>query len=191
MTSGIPERDSVDARAPVRELDTEPALSRWIIAGLSLLVLLGVTGVIYFLPNKSHAAGPSALATLNAVLNGTASLFLVAGYVFIRRGDWISHRRCMLTAFGLSCVFLVSYLLHHAQVGSVRFQGAGLVRLVYLTILIPHVILAAVVVPLALLTIYRGWTARIERHKKIARITLPIWLYVSVSGVIVYLMLYA
>src|SRR5690606_36366139 len=100
------------------------------------------------------------------------------------------HRASMVTAFGFSSVFLVTYLLHHAQAGSVRFTGEGWLRVVYLAILVPHILLAAVVVPLALFTIYRGWTNRVALHKKVARITLPIWLYVSVSGVVVYLMLY-
>ena len=96
----------------------------------------------------------------------------------------------MLSAFGVSILFLISYLVYHAQVGSVRFQKTGPIRTVYFAILISHTILAALVPPLAAVTLYRAWTGRFERHRKIARITLPIWLYVSVTGVIVYLMLY-
>ena len=96
----------------------------------------------------------------------------------------------MVTAFVLSSLFLVTYLLHHAQVGSVPFQHEGWIRGVYFAVLVPHVMLAVVIVPLALFTIYRGWTERIAEHRKIARWTLPLWLYVSVSGVAVYLMLY-
>ncbi len=96
----------------------------------------------------------------------------------------------MVSAFALSSLFLVTYLLHHAQVGSVPFQKEGWIRGVYFAVLVPHVALAMVIVPLALFTIYRGWTGRIEKHRKIARWTLPLWLYVSVSGVAVYLMLY-
>jgi len=96
----------------------------------------------------------------------------------------------MLSAFALSSVFLVTYLVHHAQVGSVKYQGEGVLRALYFALLVPHILLAAVVVPLALLTIYRGWTNRITLHRRIARVTLPVWLFVSVSGVIVYFMLY-
>lgn len=96
----------------------------------------------------------------------------------------------MVAAFAMSSLFLVTYLLHHAQVGSVKFQGQGWVRTLYFGLLIPHVLLAAVIVPLALFTLYRGWTGRIARHRAIARYTLPLWLYVSVSGVLVYWMLY-
>ncbi|HEY2406323.1 MAG TPA: DUF420 domain-containing protein [Polyangiaceae bacterium] len=130
------------------------------------------------------------LATLDAILNGTAAICLSIGYYFMRTKQIARHRRAMLTAFVVSVCFLVTYVIHHVQVGSVPFQHAGLVHTLYLAILVPHVILAAVVVPLAVLTLYRGWTEKIALHKRIAKITLPIWLYVSVSGVVVYLMLY-
>ena len=133
---------------------------------------------------------PSPLASLNAVLNACASAFLVAGWVFIRRREKARHRACMLTAFGLSVAFLVGYVAHHVQVGNVPFRGQGWIRPVYFAILIPHVILAAVTVPLALVTLVRALRERFDRHKKIARVTLPIWLYVSASGVVVYFMLY-
>ena len=133
---------------------------------------------------------PSPLATLNAVLNALAACFLVAGYRFVRRGDRQRHKLCMLTAFGLSILFLISYSIHHARVGSVPFRGQGALKAVYLAILAPHVILAAAVVPLALVTLVRALRERFDAHKKLARWTLPIWLYVSVSGVVVYLMLY-
>ena len=133
---------------------------------------------------------PSPLATLNAVLNAAATVFLLAGYACIRRGDRRRHRLCMLTAFGISIAFLISYLVHHARVGSVAFRGHGAIRGVYLAILVPHVLLAATVVPLALVTLVRALRERFAAHRKIARWTLPIWLYVSVSGVVVYWMLY-
>jgi uncharacterized membrane protein YozB (DUF420 family) len=112
------------------------------------------------------------------------------GFVFIKAKNLAWHRRSMLAAFGISSMFLLTYLLHHAQVGSVPFRGTGVLRTVYFALLIPHIILSAAVVPMALLTIYRGWTDRIALHKKIAKWTLPLWLYVSVSGVAVYYMLY-
>ncbi len=133
---------------------------------------------------------PSSLATLNALMNALASVCLVTGYVFIRRGKRQQHRAFMLAAFAFSVAFLIGYLIHHARVGNVPFRGRGWVRPVYFAILIPHVALAAPVVPLALITLARALRGRFDRHKKLARVTLPIWLYVSASGVIVYLMLY-
>jgi putative membrane protein len=133
---------------------------------------------------------PTFLATLNASLNAASTVFLTAGYFFIRRKDVARHRFCMLTAFGISCVFLVSYLIHHARVGSVPFRGPEALRPVYLAVLVPHVILAASVPILAILTIRRALKGDFERHRRLARVTWPIWLYVSVSGVAVYWMLY-
>ncbi len=130
------------------------------------------------------------LPALNAVLNAGAAVLLVWGYTLIRRKRVQSHRKVMLAAFAASCLFLVSYLVYHARVGTVRFQGTGALRAVYLTILATHTVLAAAVPPLAIVTLSRGLTARYDRHRRIARWTLPIWLYVSVTGVVVYLMLY-
>ena len=130
------------------------------------------------------------LPTVNASLNSLSATLLGVGYYFIRRGDQRRHRICMLGAFGSSVVFLVCYLVYHYQVGSIPFQGQGWIRPVYFTILITHVALAATIVPLALLTLYRAWKEQFERHRRIARWTWPIWMYVSVTGVIVYLMLY-
>jgi len=136
------------------------------------------------------SAGPSVLARINVVLNASAGIFLLFGYAFIRRRQIPQHRFCMLSAFGLSSAFLVTYLLHHARVGSVPFRGAGWLRQVYYAILLPHVLLAGVIVPLALFTVYRAWTGKLAAHRRIARITLPLWLFVSISGVVVFLMLY-
>lgn len=130
------------------------------------------------------------LPTLNASLNALASVFLVAGYVMIRSRRIAAHRRCMLSALGTSALFLISYVIYHANAGSVPFRGTGTVRVVYFAVLIPHVILAATILPLALVTTARGLRADYTRHVRIARWTLPLWLYVSVTGVIVYLMLY-
>lgn len=132
----------------------------------------------------------SALPTVNAVLNGSAALCLVAGYGFIRRRRIGWHRAAMISAFVLSMGFLTSYLVYHYQVGSVRFQGTGGVRTAYLSILLTHTVLAAAVPFLAVVTLYRALRGRFARHRRIARWTLPIWLYVSVTGVVVYLMLY-
>ena len=130
------------------------------------------------------------LPALNASLNAVAALFLVAGYAFIKAGRRQAHKRCMLTALTVSALFLVSYVTYHANAGSRPFPGQGVVRVVYFAILIPHVLLAAAVLPLALWTTARGLRAEYDRHVKVARWTLPLWLYVSVTGVIVYLMLY-
>jgi len=130
------------------------------------------------------------LPALNAGLNATSAGLLTLGWFFIRNGRREAHKRAMLAALFCSSVFLVSYLVYHAQVGSVRFRGQGPVRTVYFAILISHTILAVTVVPLALVTLVRALQARFDRHRRIARITLPIWGYVSVTGVIVYWMLY-
>jgi uncharacterized membrane protein YozB (DUF420 family) len=130
------------------------------------------------------------LPAVNAALNSCAAILLVWGYTLIRRKRIAAHRRVMITAFAVSVAFLISYLFYHAQVGSVRFQKTGTIRTVYLSILLTHTVLAAAVPFLAGITLYRGWTGRSEKHRRIARWTLPIWLYVSVTGVIVYWMLY-
>lgn len=130
------------------------------------------------------------LPALNATLNGTSAAFLTCGYVFIRRGQISRHKRCMLGALATSACFLVSYVLYHANAGSRPFPGTGAVRYLYFAILITHVVLAATILPLALITASRGLRAQYTRHVKIARWTLPIWLYVSVTGVVIYVMLY-
>ena len=130
------------------------------------------------------------LPALNATLNGTAAVLLVIAYVFIRRGNITWHKRTMLTAFAVSAMFLTSYVIYHAHAGSKPYPGTGMMRTIYFLVLIPHVLLAAVVLPMALITLSRGLRMDVARHRKIAKLTLPIWLYVSVTGVIVYLMLY-
>ena len=132
----------------------------------------------------------SDLPALNAILNGTSAILLTTGYVLIRRGHRVVHKRCMLAALVTSAAFLTSYLIYHANTGSRPFPGHGAIRLVYFAILITHVILAATIVPLALVTTSRALRDQYERHVKIARWTLPLWLYVSVTGVVIYLMLY-
>ncbi len=132
----------------------------------------------------------SALPAVNAALNGTCTLLLTLGYFFIRRRKIIAHKACMGSAFVTSILFLVSYLTYHYHVGSRPFGGQGAIRVVYFTILISHTILAVAIVPLALVTVYRALKERFDRHVRIARWTLPLWLYVSITGVIVYLMLY-
>ncbi len=132
----------------------------------------------------------SDLPTVNALLNGTAASLLVAGFVLIRTGRRDAHRRVMTAAFACSVLFLVSYLVYHFEAGSVRFRGTGSVRTVYLTILLTHTVLAAIVPFLAVTTLVLARKGRFEAHRRLARVTLPVWLYVSVTGVVIYLMLY-
>jgi uncharacterized membrane protein YozB (DUF420 family) len=130
------------------------------------------------------------LAPLNAILNATAGIMLVAGYVAIR-SRWVRvHRACMISAFAVSVAFFISYCVYHYHVGDVRFGGHGVIRPVYFSILISHVTLAVAIVPLALITLGRALRGRFARHRRIARWTWPIWMYVSVTGVVVYLMVY-
>ena len=132
----------------------------------------------------------SQLPDLNAALNSLSAVFLLAGYRFIRLKNQQAHRRCMLAAFSCSILFLVSYLIYHYQVGSVSFKGQGWIRPVYFIILLTHTILATTVLPLALITLVRALRERFDAHRRIARWTFPIWLYVSITGVVVYMMLY-
>jgi uncharacterized membrane protein YozB (DUF420 family) len=132
----------------------------------------------------------SDLPALNATLNGIAGCLLAAGYVLIRRKRIAAHRACMIAAFVASTLFLISYVVYHAHVGSRPFPGHGAVRVIYFAILITHVILAATIVPMALVTLRRGLRLDVARHRRIARWTWPLWMYVSVTGVVIYLMLY-
>lgn len=132
----------------------------------------------------------SQLPAVNAALNSLSAILLVGGYLFIKSRNIKAHKACMLSAFGSSILFLASYLIYHYQVGSVPFKGQGGIRLVYFTILLTHTLLATTVVPLALVTLFRAFKERFDAHRRIARWTFPIWLYVSVTGVIVYWMLY-
>lgn len=132
----------------------------------------------------------AALPAVNAVLNATSAVLLVAGYLCIRRRLVTQHKLCMLSAFVVSCIFLISYLTLRYYAGMTRFAGQGWVRPVYFTLLTSHTILAAAIVPLALVTLSRALRSRFDRHVRIARWTLPLWLYVSVTGVLVYWILY-
>jgi uncharacterized membrane protein YozB (DUF420 family) len=131
-----------------------------------------------------------ALAPLNSVLNSLAAILLFAGFYNVRRGRIRAHRACMIAACIVSAAFFISYCIFHYKVGDVRFQGHGPVRPVYFSILITHIAMAAAIVPLVLLTLTRALRGRFERHRRIARWTWPIWIYVSISGVVVYLMCY-
>ena len=160
------------------------------VIGVVAALVVVVVGVLLLGHRPQATAGGSALPTLNASLNGLSAVLLTAGWFCIRRRRVAAHRACMLGALAVSTLFLVSYVVYHATYGSRPFGGQGWVRWVYFPLLISHVVLAAGIVPLALVTVYRALSADVARHRRIARWTLPIWLYVSVTGVLVYLMLY-
>lgn len=132
----------------------------------------------------------SYLPHLNACLNGTSAILLFSGYSFIRARNVVAHRACQIAALVISSLFLTSYLVYHYHHGATPFPGTGIVRPIYFTILLTHTILAIVIVPLITVTFYRAFRGDFVRHRRIARVTLPLWLYVSITGVIVYLMLY-
>jgi putative membrane protein len=180
--------DGTDLRE--RELSAPDARrAAWWIGVLSALAIAVVAVVVYY-PRAPHAVDPSPLPTLIAALNATSAGLLLFGWAAIRRRWVAGHRAAMLSAFGVSCLFLVVYLVHHGRAGSVPFGGPAWLRAPYLALLVPHIVLAALIVPLALTTIYLAWTGRFARHRRVARWTFPVWLYVSVSGVLVYLLLY-
>lgn len=164
----------------------------WIIGIVSLILVLAVAFLILG-PRPEGMAGSldvSALPTLNAALNATAGVLLVAGYVAVRRGRVQGHRAFMLAAFGASAAFLVSYVIYHwFKAGPNVYEGP--LRGLYLAVLLSHILLAAIIVPLALYTLYRGWNMQVDKHRRIARWTFPIWMYVSVTGVIIYWALHA
>lgn len=132
----------------------------------------------------------SDLPALNATLNGIATVLLLAGWWLIKSGRRQAHRAAMVAALATSAAFLTSYLIYHANAGSKAYTGTGPIRLVYFIILITHIILAAAIVPMVLMTVARAFKGHFDRHRNLARWTLPLWLYVSVTGVVIYLMLY-
>ena len=158
---------------------------------LSLAVVVIVGGLLLgHTPGRGGRADVAALPGLNAVLNGTSAVLLATGWVFIRRRRIAAHRACMLGAFCVSVLFLISYVTYHALAGSRPFTGQGWARWVYFPVLISHIVLAAAMVPFVLTTLYRALGGQFERHARLARLTLPVWLYVSVTGVLVYWLLY-
>lgn len=177
----------------MQTLDTNNLTDRrWLtaIGVVSVVVVAAVAFLIY------HSQGVTTVNTkiyflpkLNAVLNSTVSILLIAGYFFIKNRNVKMHRLCMLSSFIFSSTFLVSYIIYHYSAQETLFGGVGAIRYVYFTLLISHITLATAIVPLTLITLYRIWKKDIEKHKKIAKWTFPIWLYVSVTGVIVYLMI--
>jgi uncharacterized membrane protein YozB (DUF420 family) len=159
------------------------------------LLSLVVVALVAFLLLGDRTAGASggavaALPTVNATLNGAAAVLLVMGWRFVRRGRIAPHRACMLAAAVVSTAFLVSYVTYHALAGSRPFAGQGWIRPVYFALLVSHIVLAAAMTPFVLTTLWRALSGDFVRHRRIARVTLPMWLYVSVTGVLVYLILY-
>jgi putative membrane protein len=170
---------------------TENRSALVVIGGVSLAV---VAVVGYLLLGHRPEPGAGALVVtlplLNACLNATSAALLSAGWLFIRRKRVVAHKTCMVSALAVSTLFLISYVTYHSLAGSRPFTGTGWIRIVYYPLLVSHIILAAAIVPLALTTIYRALQGNFARHVRVARWTLPIWLYVSVTGVLVYWMLY-
>jgi uncharacterized membrane protein YozB (DUF420 family) len=175
MTSPVVQ-ETPRARPPTRTSALGPA-------AVALLILVGAAAAVGW-------QFPGQLPHVNAALNGTATVLLLAGYVVIKRRHETAHKRLMLTAFAASILFLTCYVVYHAQVGSVKFGRTGAIRGVYLAILVSHIVLAAAVPVLASITIVLGLKDRRASHRRLARWTFPIWLYVSVTGVVIYLMLY-
>ena len=167
---------------------------RFVFSGIAVVSSAVVVAVALLMSGPSPPAGTrvdlSILPFVNAVLNGTSAVLLSLGYAFIRRRRVTAHLGCMLGAFAASVFFLLSYVVYHAQAGSRPYGGHGAARAIYLVLLVSHVILAAAILPLALTTLYRAWRGDFPRHVRIARRTLPLWLYVSVTGVVIYVMLY-
>jgi len=181
-------------RSMAPEGTERPAYDRVALAAIAVTSVLALTLLAVLLlgrgPRPEGGVDVSALPALNALLNGTSAVLLTAGWLCIRSRRIRAHQACMLGAFGVSLVFLLSYVIYHYLAGSRPFIGQGWIRPVYFLLLVTHIILAAAIVPLALTTIYRGLTWQLGRHVRIARWTLPIWLYVSVTGVVIYLLLY-
>jgi len=158
---------------------------------ISLLIPM-VIAVLIFLPKgETNEIEPwiFSLPFYNAIINTLTAIFLITGFYFIKNGNVVNHKRCMISAFVLGCMFLIFYVLYHSNAPSTKFGGEGIIRYVYFSLLISHILLAFIVVPLVLSAIYFAVSQKIEKHKKIVKFTFPVWLYVSISGVIVYLMI--
>ncbi|HRN93223.1 MAG: DUF420 domain-containing protein [Chitinophagales bacterium] len=164
-------------------------LAYWLIGILSVVIFCGVVFLKQAKLDIDVNFDVHIFAKINAIINTTVSFLLIAGLVFVKQKKYELHKKTMLSAILLSVLFLVSYIAHHLLSDSTSFGGSGTIRLVYFFILITHIILAGIILPFILLTAYRGLTAEFPKHKKWAKITFPIWLYVSVTGVLVYLMI--
>ena len=153
------------------------------------IIIPGLVAILYVTPKLDFGMDFSMLPLINAVLNTCSATFLVSGFVYIKNGNKENHRRAMMGALVTSTLFLVSYVVYHATSDPTSFGGQGAYKIFYFTILISHIILAIVITPLVLITFVRALAEKFDKHKKIARFTFPLWLYVSVTGVMVYLMI--
>lgn len=163
--------------------------ARWLIGVFSFVVFAVIVNLGAFKAKIDPGFNPHIFAQINAVVNSAVTILLVAALIAVKQKRYLLHKRMMLTAMVLSVIFLVSYICHHLMAGDTKFGGTGTIRYIYLFILATHIILAAVILPFVLFTAYRGLTSDWPKHRKMARITWPIWFYVSLTGVIVYLMI--
>jgi putative membrane protein len=163
--------------------------ARWLIFSVSLIVFIAIALLSRVKVDVDLGFDKHLFAQANAIINSIVSILLIAGYITVRQKKYELHKRLMIIAIILSCVFLISYIFHHLFSGDTKFGGTGTIRYVYFIILITHIILAALILPLILFTAYRGLTGEYARHKKLSKITWPIWLYVSVTGPVVYLLI--
>ena len=159
-----------------------------LITVVSILIPI-VVAILMRLPGQQVFGDLSILPLFHAVLNGTTAVCLVAGYILILNKKKSAHKFCMLTALSLSSIFLVSYVIYHFNAGHVAYNGEGIIKTIYLAIHVSHILLATAILPLALFTVYRGLTDQLDKHRRIARWTLPLWLYVAVTGVVIYIMM--
>jgi putative membrane protein len=159
-----------------------------LITTVSILIPI-VVAILMRLPGQQVFGDLSILPLFHATLNGITAVCLVSGFILILNKKRAAHKFCMLAALSLSSVFLVSYVIYHFDAGHVAYNGVGTIRTVYLTILVSHIILATAILPLALFTVYRGLTDQLDKHRRIAKWTLPIWLYVAITGVVIYVMM--
>lgn len=172
-------------------LEKNDTTVKWIIGVVSVVVFCVVAALpkIHLGTGVTVPFNPHIFATINAVINSTVSILLVLAFILVRQKNYEAHKNVMLAAIVLSGLFLVSYIAHHLFAGETKFGGEGTIRTMYLVLLASHIILAAVILPIILFTAYRSLTGEYAKHKKIARYTFPLWLYVSVTGVIVYLLI--
>ena len=174
---------------PAPVLQKNDTTVKWLIGIVSVVVFCVVAALPKIHLGIELPFNPHIFATFNAVINSTVSVLLVLAFVLVRQQNYEAHKKVMLTAIVLSSLFLVSYIAHHLFAGETKFGGEGAIRTFYLVLLITHIILAAIILPFILFTAYRSLTGEYAKHKKIARYTFPLWLYVSITGVIVYLMI--
>lgn len=170
-------------------LQRNDKLARILIIGVSVIVFVAIVLLGKYRTGREVSFDPHIFAQANAVINSIVAILLVAGIFAARNGQYTRHRNIMISAIGLSVLFLVSYICHHLFAGETKFGGTGSIRYIYFFILATHIILAAIILPFILFTAYRGLTGENVRHRKLARITWPIWLYVALTGPLVYLLI--